>query len=67
MSTKTKRPCPNCGKHMKQQFIDLRHCKCGTSWSKSMGYFQRANDMVFALERRKNGNKTKQVAVIRYK
>lgn len=55
---------------MKQQFIDLRHCKCGISWHKEMGYFERRNTMVFALERRKSGkkgNKTKQVAVIRYK
>ena len=27
----SKRICPNCGRKMKQQFIDLFYCKCGTS------------------------------------
>jgi hypothetical protein len=67
-----KRRCENCGKAMKQQFIGLKHCKCGTSWSKADGYFQRTTDMVFALESRvtkkgKNSIRTKQVPVIRYK
>jgi hypothetical protein len=66
-----KRRCINCGRAMKQQFIGLKHCKCGTSWSKSDGYFERTPDMVFALERRitkksKNSVRTKQVPVIRY-
>ena len=58
--------CPNCGRKMKQQFIGLQHCKCGMSWKKDIGYFGRSNDMVFALERRVIGKKTKQVPVIRY-
>ena len=67
-----KRRCENCGRVMKQQFIGLKHCKCGTSWSKSDGYFERTPDMVFALERKvkkkgKNSIRTKQVPVIRYK
>jgi len=67
-----KRRCENCGKAMKQQFIGLKHCKCGTSWQKGVGYFQRTNDMVFALERKvtkkgKNSIRTKQVPVVRYK
>ena len=67
-----KRRCENCGKAMVQQFIGLKHCKCGTSWSKESGYFSRSKDMVFALERKvvkksKNSIKTKQVPVIRYK
>ena len=64
-----KRVCENCNRVMKQQFIGLKHCKCGTSWKKGEGYFQRTPDMVFALERRKKGKgpKTKQVPVIRYK
>lgn len=67
-----KRRCVNCGRAMKQQFIGLKHCKCGTSWSKSSGYFERTSDMVFALERKvikkgKNSIRTKQVPVIRYK
>lgn len=67
-----KRRCENCGRVMKQQFIGLKHCKCGTSWSKASGYFERTSDMVFALERKvikkgKNSIKTKQVPVIRYK
>ena len=57
---------------MKQQFIGLKHCKCGTSWSKKDGFFTRSSDMVFALERKvikkgKNSIKVKQVPVIRYK
>jgi hypothetical protein len=57
---------------MKQQFIGLKHCKCGTSWQKGVGYFERTNDMVFALERKivkksKNSIKTKQTPVISYK
>ena len=67
-----KRRCENCGKAMKQQFIGLKHCKCGTSWSKAGGYFERTPDMVFALQRKvikkgKNSIRTKQVPVIRYK
>ncbi len=61
------RICPNCGKKMKQQFIGLQHCKCGMSWSKDSGFFERTSDMVFALERRKEGKKIKQVPIIRYK
>jgi hypothetical protein len=66
-----KRRCENCGKVMKQQFIGLKHCKCGVSWQKGVGYFQRTNDMVFALERKvtkkgKNSVSAKQVPVIRY-
>ena len=68
----TKRVCTNCGRKMVQQFIGLKHCKCGISWKKDIGYFERTSDMVFALERRvvkksKNSMKTKQVPVIRYK
>ena len=59
--------CPNCGRKMKQQFIGLQHCKCGMSWKKDIGFFERTGDMVFALERRKIGNKQKQCPVIRYK
>lgn len=67
-----KRKCIKCGRAMKQQFIGLKHCKCGMSWSKEAGYFERTPDMVFALERRvvkksKNSIKTKQVPVIRHK
>ena len=57
---------------MVQQFIGLKHCKCGTSWKKDIGFFQRTPDMVFALERRvvkksKNSVKAKQFPIIRYK
>ena len=38
---------------------------CGMSWKKDIGYFERTGDMVFALERRKVGKKTKQCPVIR--
>jgi hypothetical protein len=73
--TATKNPkkrCPNCNRAMKQQFIGLKHCKCGTSWSKTGGYFERTPNMVFALQRKvtkkgKNSIRTKQVPVIRHK
>ena len=55
---------------MRQQFIGLKHCKCGISWKKDIGYFERTSDMVFSLERRKkgkDGNKTKQVPIITQK
>lgn len=42
---------------MKQQFIGLRHCKCGMSWKKDMGFFERKNNMVFVLEREADGKK----------
>jgi len=58
--------CPNCGRKMKQQFIGLQHCKCGMSWKKDEGFFERAPDMIFALERRTIGGKVKQVPIIRY-
>ena len=69
---KPKRRCENCGRAMKQQFIGLKHCKCGVSWSKADGYFERSPDMVFALERKvtkkgKNSIRTKQIPVIRHK
>ena len=67
---KKKRPkkrCPECGRAMVQQFIGLKHCKCGVTWRKGEGYFMRTGDMVFALEKTKNGNKTKQTPVVRYK
>lgn len=69
---RSKRRCENCGRVMKQQFIGLKHCKCGTSWSKAEGYFERTSNMVFALHRKvtkkgKNSIRTKQVPVIRYK
>ena len=46
----SKHICPNCGRKMKQQFIGLFHCKCGTSWKRDIGFFERTPDMVFALE-----------------
>ena len=58
--------CPECGKKMRQQFFGLKHCKCGISWLKGTGYFERTPDMVFCLKRIKIENKTKQVPVIRY-
>jgi len=67
-----KRRCETCGRAMKQQFIGLKHCRCGTSWSKADGYFERTPSMVFALQRvvtkkGKNSIRAKQVPVIRYK
>jgi ribosomal protein L37AE/L43A len=66
VETSSNRICPNCGKHMVQQFIGLYHCKCGTGRING-GYIERTPDMVFALERHTVGNKTKQAPIIRYK
>lgn len=54
---KSNKVCLACGKKMKQQFIGLQHCKCGMSWKKDIGFFERNNDMVFALEREADGKK----------
>ena len=64
---KSNKVCPNCGRKMKQQFIGLQHCKCGMSWKKDVGFFERTPDMVFALQRRTVGakKKVKQFPVIR--
>ena len=62
-----KKICPVCGRNMKQQFHGLLHCKCGVSWLKGTGFFERTSDMVFALERRRIGKKIKQRPVIRYR
>lgn len=59
--------CPECGRKMKQQFIGLQHCKCGVSWKKDIGFFERSGDMVFALERKQVGKKIKQCSEIRYR
>ena len=63
----SKRVCPNCGRKMKQQFIGLFHCKCGLSWKRDIGFFERTPNMVFALERIQAGKKVTQVPVIIYK
>lgn len=57
---------PACGRKMKQQFIGLQYCKCGMSWKKDIGFFERNGNMVFALERRTIWKKIKQIPVIRY-
>jgi hypothetical protein len=62
-----KKRCPECNGVMVQQFIGLKHCKCGISWHKSMGYFERTPEMIFCLQRQKIGSKIKQVPIIRYK
>lgn len=62
-----KNVCPRCKRKMKQQFIGLLHCKCGMSYHKDLGYFERSEDMIFALERKRIGKKVKKVPVIRYK
>lgn len=45
--------CPECGRKMKQQFIGLRHCKCGISWKIDIGFFERMPNMVFYLDGKK--------------
>ena len=64
MATANKRVCPSCGNRMVQQFVGLVHCKCGSSWHKKMGYFERTSGMVFALQRQNVNGKAKQVPVI---
>ncbi len=59
--------CPNCGRKMKQQFIGFAALQMRHKLEKDIGYFERTGDMVFALERRKAGKKTKQCPVIRYR
>lgn len=63
----SKRKCISCGRAMKEQFIGLKHCKCGVSWHKLIGYFERTPEMVFRLQRQKVGKKIKQVPIIDYK
>ena len=60
----TNKICPHCGRKMKQQFIGLQHCKCGISWKKDLGFFERTSDMVFGLRKTK-GKKCHQ-PIIRY-
>ena len=60
--------CPNCGKKMKQQlFIGLQHCKCGISWKKDIGFFERTPDMIFVLDRKTAAGKKSQIPSIQYK
>ena len=54
---KSNKICPACDHKMKQQFIGLQHCKCGMSWKRDSGYFERTPDMVFTLQRQKAGKK----------
>ncbi len=49
--------CPRCGRSMKQQFIGLQHCKCGMSWKRDVGFFERSPDMVFTLRHNAPGQK----------
>ena len=58
----TNKICPCCGKKMKQQFIGLQHCKCGMSWKKDLGFFERTPDMVFCL--RKTNDKKYQPLIL---
>lgn len=63
----TNKICPRCGRKMKQQFIGLQHCKCGMSWKKDLGFFERTPDMVFCLQRKVSNGKVKPCPVIRFK
>lgn len=46
--------CPECNRKMVQQFIGLKHCKCGISWKKDIGYFERTSDMGFLFRKTEN-------------
>ena len=52
---------------MKQQFIGLQHCKCGMSWKKDIGFFERMPDMVFGLRHNAPGKKPRRMIEIRRK
>jgi len=58
--------CPNCGRKMTQQFVGLQHCKCGVSWNRNSGFFERTPGMVFTLERVADGKKIRRKSLIRY-
>lgn len=62
---KNNKICPNCGRKMKQQFIGLQHCRCGMSWKKDIGFFERTADMVFCLQQNKLGKKPKRIIKIK--
>ena len=49
---------------MKQQFIGLQHCKCGMSWKKDIGFFERTPDMVFGLQHNVPGKKPRRMIEI---
>ena len=42
---RSKKVRPSCGRKMKCQFNGLQHCKCGMSWKKGEGFFERTSDM----------------------
>ena len=65
--SRSRKLCLVCGRKMKHQFHGLLHCKCGISWIRGEGFFERTSDMVFALERRRIGKKVKQCPVIRHR
>ena len=52
---KSNKVCPRCGRKMKCQFNGLQHCKCGISWIREEGFFERTPDMIFCLKRVKKG------------
>lgn len=59
--------CPRCGGRMRQQFRGLLHCKCGMSWMKKTGYFERTSDMNFVLKRKRVGKKVIRCPDIEYR
>lgn len=50
---------------MEQRFISLYHCKCGMSWKKGTGFFQRTDDMVFCLEHNYANKKPRRIIKIK--
>ena len=62
---KNNKVCPNCGRKMKQQFIGLQHCKCGVSWKRDIGFFERTPDMAFGLQHNAPGKKLSRIIEIR--
>ena len=55
---RSKKVCPSCGRKMKCQFNGLQHCKCGMSWKKGEGFFERTSDMALRWSGEESGRKS---------
>ena len=59
--------CPSCARRMEQQFIGIQYCRCGISWKKGMGFFERTSNMPVVLALRKIGKKFKKCPAVHYR
>ncbi|MEE0366409.1 MAG: hypothetical protein UD575_16285 [Oscillospiraceae bacterium] len=65
VSAKGEKPMPVDAQSILETIIGLQHCRYGMSWKCSVGFFERVRDMVFALNHKVIGKKTRQVPIIR--